>query len=78
LDPYRKSAETIEVSDLDYTILRPAWFTHKDEIDYETTQKGEPFKGAVVSCKSVADSVVKLAEMPQLEVRQSLGVNKLE
>ncbi len=55
LDPYRKSAEIIEASDLDYTILRPAWFTNKDEIDYETTQKGEPSKGSVVSRKSVAD-----------------------
>lgn len=78
LDPYRKSAEIIEVSDLDYTILRPAWFTQKDEIDYETTQKGEPFKGGVVSCKSVADLIVKLAESPQFEVRRSLGVNKPE
>ncbi|WP_410511230.1 NAD(P)H-binding protein [Paenibacillus sp. BR2-3] len=76
LDPYRKSAEIIEDSNLDYTILRPAWFTQKDEIDYETTQKGEPFKGGVVSCNSVADLVVKLAETPQLEVRRSLGVNK--
>jgi uncharacterized protein YbjT (DUF2867 family) len=78
LDPYRKSAEIIEASDLDYTILRPAWFTNKDEIDYETTQKGEPFKGSVVSRKSVAELVVKLAESPELEVRRSLGVNKPE
>jgi hypothetical protein len=33
LDPYRDSAEIIEASDLDYTILRPAWFTDADEID---------------------------------------------
>ncbi|MED1421214.1 SDR family oxidoreductase [Bacillus smithii] len=78
LDPYRKSAAIIEASDLDYTILRPAWFTNKDEIDYETTQKGEPFKGSVVSRKSVADLVVKLAVTPGLEVRRSLGVNKPE
>jgi uncharacterized protein YbjT (DUF2867 family) len=76
LDPYRKSAAIIEASDLDYTILRPAWFTNQDEIDYETTQKGEPFKGSVVSRKSVADLVVKLAVTPGLEVRRSLGVNK--
>jgi uncharacterized protein YbjT (DUF2867 family) len=78
LDPYRKSAAIIEESDLDYTILRPAWFTNQDEIDYETTQKGEPFKGSVVSRKSVADLVVKLAVTPELEVRRSLGVNKPE
>jgi hypothetical protein len=58
--------------------LRPAWFTDEDEIDYETTQKGEPFKGSVVSKKSVTDLVVRLAESPELEVRHSLGVNKPE
>jgi uncharacterized protein YbjT (DUF2867 family) len=76
LDPYRKSAKVIEASDLDYTILRPGWFTEADEIDYETTQKGEPFKGSVVSRKSVAALVVKLAESPALEVRRSLGMSK--
>ena len=78
LDPYRKAAEVIEASDLDYTILRPAWFTSADEVDYETTQKGEPFKGSVVSRKSVAALVVKLATSPEFEVRHSLGVSKPE
>jgi uncharacterized protein YbjT (DUF2867 family) len=78
LAPYRKAAEIIEASGLDYTILRPAWFTSKNEIDYETTQKGEAFKGSEVSRKSVAALVVKLAESPELEIRRSLGVNKPE
>lgn len=78
LDPYRKSAKIVEQSNLDYTILRPAWFTDADEIDYETTQKGEPFKGSVVSRKSVAALVVKLAQSPHPEVRRSLGVSKPE
>jgi uncharacterized protein YbjT (DUF2867 family) len=78
LDPYRNSAAIIEASSLDYTILRPGWFTNKDEIDYETTQKGEPFKGHDVSRKSLASLVVKLAVAQRLEVRQSLGVSKPE
>jgi uncharacterized protein YbjT (DUF2867 family) len=78
LDPYRNSAAIIEASDLDYTILRPGWFTNKDEIDYETTQKGEPFKGHDVSRKSLADLIIKLAETQGLEVCRSLGVNKPE
>ncbi|MEK4105467.1 NAD(P)H-binding protein [Paenibacillus sp. FSL R10-2791] len=78
LNPYRKSAQVIEASNLDYTILRPAWFTNKNEINYETTQKGELFKGSEVSRKSVADLIVKLAVTPGLEVRSSLGVNKPE
>jgi uncharacterized protein YbjT (DUF2867 family) len=78
LEPYRKAASIIEASELDYTIVRPAWLNDRDEIAYATTQKGEPFKNASeqVSRKSVADLVVKLAMTPSLEVRSSLGVHK--
>jgi uncharacterized protein YbjT (DUF2867 family) len=53
----------IEASDLDYTILRPAWLNDRDEIAYDITRKGETFANpqAYVSRKSVADLVVKLA-----------------
>jgi uncharacterized protein YbjT (DUF2867 family) len=78
LDPYRNSAASIEASDLDYTILRPGWFTNRDEVDYEITQKGEPFKGNDVSRKSLSDLVVKLAVTSGLEVRHSLGVSNPE
>jgi len=78
LDPYREAARVIEASDLDFTILRPAWLDSRNEIAYGTTQKGESFKNAaaVVSRKSVADLVVKLATTPGLEIRRSLGVHK--
>ena len=45
LDPYRDSAAEIEKSDLDYTILRPGWFTHDKTVSYRITQKGEPCAG---------------------------------
>ena len=78
LEPYCKSASIIEASGLDFTILRPAWLNDRDEIAYGTTRKGEPFKNAaeVVSRKSVADLVVKLAMTPGREIRSSLGVHK--
>jgi len=78
LDPYRKAASLIESSGLDYTLVRPAWLNDRDEIDYGTTQKGELFKNGSeqVSRKSVADLVVKLATIPGLEIRSSLGVHK--
>jgi uncharacterized protein YbjT (DUF2867 family) len=78
LEPYCKSASIIEASGLDYTILRPAWLNDRDEIAYGTTRKSEPFKNPaeVVSRKSVADLVVKLAMTPGLEIRSSLGVHK--
>jgi hypothetical protein len=75
LDPYRDSAALIEASDLDYTILRPGWFTRHEAISYEVTQKGEPFKGHDVALNGVSDLIVKLAVTPGMEVRRSLGVS---
>lgn len=76
LDPYRDSAKVVEESDLDYTVLRPGWFTNANEIDYETTLKGEPFKGHDVSRRSLASLIVKVATSQGLHIRESVGVNK--
>ena len=76
LQSYAKAAKVIEDSDLDYTIIRPAWLSNKDIIDYETTQKGEPFKGTEVSRASIADFVVTLIKNPKQEIHHSVGVNQ--
>lgn len=78
LKPYRALADAFENSGLDYTILRPTWFTGVDEVDYEITKKGEPEKGSVISKKSIAAFVGKLIEQPDLYVKESLGINKPE
>ncbi len=76
LDPYRDSAAVIEASDLDYTILRPGWFTQDDEVSYQLTQKGQPFKGHDVSLNGLSDLIVKLALTPGMESRHSIGVGR--
>jgi uncharacterized protein YbjT (DUF2867 family) len=76
LRPYRKAADVIEASDLEYTLLRPTWFTNADEVDYETTRKGEPEKGSVISQKSLATLITKIIEFPENYIRKNLGVNK--
>lgn len=76
LKPYRKAADVIEASDLEYTILRPTWFTNVDEVDYELTEKGKPEKGSVVSQKSLATVIEKIIDSPEQYARQNLGVNK--
>ena len=76
LPPFRKAADAIEASGLDYTILRPAWLTDNDEIDYETTERDEPFKGTEVSRKSIADLIGKLIDSPKRSTGGNLGVNK--
>jgi uncharacterized protein YbjT (DUF2867 family) len=76
LKPYRMAADVIEASDLEYTILRPTWFTSEDEVDYETTRKGEPERGSVISQKSLATLIAKIIESPENFIRENLGVNK--
>ncbi|WP_176042130.1 SDR family oxidoreductase [Burkholderia stabilis] len=76
LPPYRRSADLIEASDSDYTILRAAWLQDKDEVDYEITARDEPFKGTEISRKSVAALVAELVEHPDRLVRANIGVNK--
>lgn len=76
LDPYRDSAALVEQSDLDYTILRPAWFTREQDVSYQLTQKGEAFKGHDVAPNSLSDLIVKLAISPGLHVHRSLGVSR--
>lgn len=78
LQTYRDAADVIEVSGLDYTIIRPGWFDSSNDTDYEITVKGEPFGGHDVSRKSIADLVVRLASDPNLYVRESVGINRPE
>jgi uncharacterized protein YbjT (DUF2867 family) len=76
LKPYRKLADVIEASGREYTILRPTWFTNADEVDYETTRKGEAEKGSVISQKSLATFITKIIGSPEKYISENLGVNK--
>lgn len=76
LDPYRDSAALIELSGLDYTVLRPGWFTRDSGGSYQITQKGEPFKGHDISFDCLSDLIITLATTPDLYIRCSLGVSQ--
>ncbi|MFD1394132.1 SDR family oxidoreductase [Lacticaseibacillus jixianensis] len=76
LEPYTAAARVIEHSNLDYTIIRPAWLSNNDTVDYELTHRDDLFKGTEVSRKSVADLVTKLINDPKQAVKDSLGVNQ--
>lgn len=77
LDPYRDSAALIEASDLDYTILRPGWFTRDKAVSYQLTHRDEAFRGHDVSLNSLSELIVKLALSPNMEIRQSIGVSRV-
>ena len=76
LQPYRKLADVIEASGLDYTILRPDWFTNGNEVKYDTTRKGEPEKGTAISRKSIAAFIGTIVENPDQWKGENLGISK--
>ncbi|MGS0677982.1 SDR family oxidoreductase [Lactobacillus johnsonii] len=77
LTTYRAAADKITESDLDYTIIRPAWLTNKDEVNYEKTVGAQtPFKGTEVSRLSVADYIVNIIENPEEDLKANVGLDK--
>jgi uncharacterized protein YbjT (DUF2867 family) len=76
LIPYRKLADVIENSGLEYTVLRPDWFTNANEIDYAITHKGQPESGTAISRKSIAAFVATIISNPNLCKNENLGISK--
>ncbi|GAF38684.1 oxidoreductase [Agrilactobacillus composti DSM 18527 = JCM 14202] len=76
MDDTRRAAKIIEDSTVNYTIIRAAYMNNQDDINYETTQKGEPFKGTIISRKSIADYIIKLIQNPQLDNYASVGIDQ--
>jgi len=76
LIPYRKLADVIENSGLDYTILRPDWFTNENEIDYAITRKGESEKGSAISRRSIAAFIATMVANPGIHINENLGISK--
>ena len=64
LMPYREAAEAVENSGLDYTIIRPGWFTQGDVDDYKLIPRGETVYGHDISRASIADLVRRIVEVP--------------
>lgn len=69
----RLSADLLEESGLNYTILRLPWLNDRD-INYVITHKGERFIGVSGSRASVADVMVKIIEDPTFAQRDSISI----
>lgn len=75
---YRKLADRVEQSGLDYTILRPGRFTYEDEVNYTITYKGQPELGRDISRKSIAAFVARVVNEPDTFLSQNVGLSKLQ
>lgn len=72
---HKESAQAVEDSRLDYTLLRLTWlYDNAGNESYSTTDKGEPFVGAQVTRNAVARMVMDIIEDPSKFSRESPGV----
>ena len=77
IDRHKESAEIIEASGVNYTLLRLTWlYNQKDNEDYMTTEKGEPFIGAQVTRQAVTLLIMQIIENPNQFKNSSLGVSE--
>ncbi|WP_227994804.1 NAD(P)H-binding protein [Oceanobacillus sp. CFH 90083] len=74
----KDSAEAVENSDLDYTLLRLTWLYNEEGNEkYSLTQKGEEFIGAQVTREAVARLIVDiLTDTSDQFIDKSVGVSE--
>lgn len=71
--PYNEMIDEVEESDLNYTVVRPGWYTQGD-VNYEITEIGDTVPSNGVTISSIADFVKCLVQDPTLYSRQSVGI----
>lgn len=72
-----KSADLIEAAAIDAVIIRPAWMYNDASIrEYETTQKGETFKGTQVTREAVADFVLESIQQFEKHKNTNVGISE--
>lgn len=75
--PNRDGAQIVENSSLNYTILRPGYFT-RGSGPYDVTYKGQPVTGYHTAYNSIIEVAVRLMENHTEPSCQSIGINQIE
>lgn len=75
--PYRKAADIIEASNLDYVILRITWLYNEDgNTRVHISQKGEPFVEAQITRQAVSQFITDLLTNHADYHRANLGLGE--
>lgn len=79
MEEQKRSAQLVEASDLDYTLLRLTWlYNDAANLSYQFTKKGEPFIGAQVTREAVARAIADIIEdNDRTYSNESLGVSEV-
>ncbi|MDV7738571.1 NAD(P)H-binding protein [Leuconostoc mesenteroides] len=74
-DSRKQMISDVENSGLDYTYMRMTWlYNQKGNVDYATTQKGEPFVGAQVTREAIVQYILDLLADPKRDLQASVGI----
>lgn len=75
LKPFRRLRMQLRLLDwnIQFFALR---LTDEDIIDYELTSRNEPFKGTIVSRKSVAALITDIIDKPEKHIGDNIGINQ--
>lgn len=69
-----RGVEALEASDLDYTYMRMTWLYDGKRSDYVASPKGEPFLGAQITRRAIAQFVVDNITGKRNDRRASIGL----
>lgn len=64
----------LEASDLDYVYMRMTWLYNGDRKDYVASPKGEPFLGAQITRRAIAQFLVDNITGARADSRASIGL----
>lgn len=66
--------EALEASDLDYLYMRMTWLYDGERTDYVASAKGEPFLGAQITWRAIAQFVLDNVTGKRHDYRASIGL----
>lgn len=73
-DAHNRGVESLEVSDLDYTYMRMTWLYNGNRKDYIASPKGEPFLGAQITRRAIAQFIMDNITGKRNDIRASIGL----
>ncbi len=74
--PNRKAVDTVEASNLNYTILRPGYLRNGNEDDFVLTVKGEAAKGYITPIPALVKFAMQLIMDDTLYLRESVSITR--
>lgn len=74
---HNRGIEALEASDLDYTYMRMTWLYDDDRTDYVVSPKGEPFLGAQITRRAIAQYILDTVQEKRNDIKASIGLWEL-